>query len=243
VLSRHHPRLVRILAGSAILLLASSAAGATAPPPLPAQIPSAERARLQSLAESASVSAYAAGQPFLVRRDVFEFLLDHPELATHVTGALRLARHRIWRDPEGALRLDDGRGVVGQFTVVYAAPGTRVVYARGEYQSGFMPSMRGQAVVVLEYGVTPAGEQHSLIAPVVRGFVKLDSGLLALVGRLGGAVATAKAEKEAQRLVKILARASRAIDDEPAHIHELVRQRPGVPARDVEEFRRLLRLP
>lgn len=243
MLSRHHPRLPRILAGSAILLLASSAAGATAPPPLPAQIPSAERARLQSLAESASVSAYAAGQPFLVRRDVFEFLLDHPELATHVTGALRLARYRVWRDSDGGLWLDDGWGAVGQFRVVYSAPGMRIVYARGEYQSGFLPSIRGQAVAVLEYDVTPAGAQHSLIAPVVRGFVKVDSGVLDLAGRLVGVVATAKAEKEAQRLVKIFVRVSRALDDNPAHVHALVRQRPGVPPRDVEELRRLLRLP
>src|SRR5205807_10158984 len=93
-----------------------------------------ERARLQEVAEAASVSARAAGEPFIARPDVFEFLLDHPEFATHVTRALKLARYRIWRGPEGGLWLDDGWGVVGQFSVVYATSGTRVVYVHGHYQ-------------------------------------------------------------------------------------------------------------
>jgi hypothetical protein len=233
---------VWVLAGTAAVLLASSAFGAKPAPTLPAQIAPAERARLQDLAESASVSAHAAAEPFLARRDLFEFMLDHPELATHVTRALRLARYRIWRGPEG-LWLDDGWGVVGQFTIVYAAPGTRVVYARGHYQSGFLPSIHGQAVVVIEYGVSPAGQDHSLISPAVTGFVKLDSSVFALAGRLAGTVATAKAQKEARRLVKIFMRASRAIDENPAHVHELVRQRPDVPPGDLAEFRKLLQLP
>src|SRR5205807_10595775 len=54
--------------------------------------------------------------------------------AIHVTRALKLARYRIWRGPEGGLWLDDGWGVVGLFSVVYATSGTRVVYAHGQYQ-------------------------------------------------------------------------------------------------------------
>lgn len=225
-----------------VVVLVSSALGAKPSPTLPLQIPVAERARLQEVAEGASVSARAAGEPFVARHDVFEFLLDHPEFATHVTRALRLARYRIWRDPEG-LWLDDGWGVVGRFSVVYAASGTRVMYARGKYRSAFLPSIHGQAVVVIEYGVHPRGDQRSLISPAVTGFVKLDSGFLAFAGRVAGAVAAAKAEKEAKRLVKIFARASRAIDDNPADVHARVRQRPDVPAGDLEEFRQLLQLP
>jgi hypothetical protein len=188
------------------------------------------------------VSAQATGEPFLARSDVFEFLLDHPEFATHVTRALKLARYRIWRGPEGGLWLDDGWGVVGQFSVVYASHGTRVVFAHGQYQSGLLPSIRGQAVVVIEYGVSPAADRRSLISPAVTGFVRLDSRIIALAGMLASSVATAKAEKEAKKFVRLFARASRAIEDNPAHVHEAVRRRPGVPAQDLEAFRRLLDL-
>jgi hypothetical protein len=224
----------------ALVLLVSNALASR--PTLPEQIPPADRARLQEVADAASVSARANGEPFVARPEVFEFLLDHPEFATHVTRALRLARYRIWRGPEG-LWLDDGWGAIGQFSVVYAAGGTRVMYARGYYQPGFLPSIQGQAVVVIEYGMQPAADHKSLISTAVTGFVKLDSRFLTVAGKVAGAVATAKAEKEAQRLVKVFARATRAIDDNPSHVHEQVRQRQDVPAGDLEEFRRLLHLP
>jgi len=242
VLSRHRAWSAWAVTGTAVVLLASSALAARPAATLPTEIPPAERARLQEVAEGASVSARASSEPFVARRDVFEFLLDHPELATHVTRALRLARYRIWRGA-GGLWLDDGWGVVGRFSVVYAASGTRVVYARGHYQSAFLPSIHGQAVVVIEYGVDPTGNHRSLISPAVTGFVKLDSSFFAFAGRVAGSVATAKAEKEAKRFVKIVARASRAIDESPAHVHEQLRQRPDAPQGDLEEFRQLLRLP
>jgi hypothetical protein len=242
LLSRHRLGSASIVVLVAVVLLASNVPAARPAPTLPAQIPAAERTRLQEVADAASVSARAAGEPFVARPEVFEFLLDHPEFATHVTRALRLARYRIWRGPEG-LWLDDGWGAIGQFSVVYAAGGTRVMYAHGYYQPGFLPSIQGQAVVVIEYGTQPAADQKSLISTAVTGFVKLDSRFLAVAGKLAGAVATAKAEKEAQRLVKVFARASRAIDDNPAHVHQQVRQRQDVPAGDLEEFRRLLHLP
>jgi hypothetical protein len=229
-------------AGIAVAVVVSSALAAKPSPNLPSQIPAREHAKLQEVVDGAAVSARADGEPFLARPDVFEFLLDHPELATHVTRALKLARYRIWRGPDGGLWLDDGWGVVGQFSIVYSASGTRVVYAHGQYQSGLLPSIRGQAVVVIEYGLSPAADRRSLISPSVTGFVRLDSRIVALAGMLAGSVATAKAEKEARRFVKLFARASRAIEDDPAHVLERVQQRPDVPAGDLEEFRRLLGL-
>ena len=242
MLSRHRRGSTCAVAGLAVILLVSGALAAKPSPILPAQIPAGERTRLQQLAEAASVSAQAAGEPFVARPDVFEFLLNHPEFATHVSRALKLARYRIWRGPDGGLWLDDGWGLVGQFSIVYAAAGMRVAYAHGQYQSGLLPSIRGQAVVVIEYGMSPTADQRILISSAVTGFVKLDSRIVALAGMLAGSVATAKAEKEAKRLVKIFAKATRAIEENPARVHEAVRQRPDVPPAELDEFRRLLGL-
>ena len=237
---RRRPTFACALAGTSVLLLSSALAAGPAPT-LPAEIPAAERDRLRQVAETASVSTRAAGDPFVARRDVFEYLLDHPEFATHVTRALRLARYRIWRGPEG-LWLDDGWGAVGQFSLVYAANGTRVMYAWGAYTQWFLPTIRGRAVVVIEYSAKPAPDNRSLISTTVTGFVKLDNRVLDLAGRLVGAVAAAKAEKEARKLIQVFARASRAIDDDPAAVVALVRQRPDVPRHELEEFRQLLEL-
>lgn len=231
-----------VLASAATLLgLVGSALAARPALSLPAGLPPAERRLLEQVSEQASVATRADGEPFVTRRDVFEYLLDHPELATHVTRALRLARYRIWRDAEG-LRLDDGWGATGRFSVVYAASGTRVLYARGRYTPWLLPAIHGQAVVVIEYVVGPAPDHRSLITTTVTGFVKLDSRLLDWASRLAGAAARAKAEKEARLLVRVFARASRGIESDPAGVYALVRQHPDAPAHELEEFRQLLEL-
>jgi len=240
--NRRRPRLHLLLAGAAALLgLAGSALAARPGPTLPADLPPAERLQLQQVTEQASVATRADGEPFITRRDVFEYLLDHPELATHVTRALKLARYRIWREDDG-LWLDDGWGATGRFSVVHATNGTRVMYARGQYKPWLLPTINGQAVVVIEYVAQPAPDSRSLITTTVTGFVKLDSRLLEWAGRFAKAAAAAKAEKEARLLVRVFARASRGIENDPAGVYELVRKRPDAPRRDLEEFHRLLQL-
>ena len=236
------PISVLVLVGSSGVLLAASALTARPAPTLPTEIPAAERSRLAAIAETASLATHAAGEPFVARREVFEYLLDHPEFATHVTRTLRVARYRIWRASDG-LWIDDGWGTVGRFSLVYARDGTRVMHARGRYKQWFLPAIHGQAVVVIEYGAQPAVDGKSRISARVTGFVKLDNPLVELASKFLSAAAEAKAEREARQLVKLFARTTRAIDNDPAGVHELLRQRPDVPRHDLEEFRQLLQLP
>jgi hypothetical protein len=239
---RSRPIRVLGLAGASLALFLSSALAARPVPSLPAEIPASERGRLAAIAETASLATHAAGEPFVARREVFEYLLDHPEFATHVTRTLRVARYRIWRERDG-LWLDDGWGAVGRFSVVYAGNGTRVLYARGRHKQWFLPAIHGHAVVVIEYGTRPAADGKSLISTGVTGFVKLDSPLIEMASKLVHAAATAKAEREARQLVRVFARTTRAIDDDPAGVHERLRQRPDVSRSELAEFRQLLQLP
>jgi len=56
-------------------------------------------------------------------------------------------------------------------------------------------------------------------------------------------LATRKANLEAERLARVFARTSQAIEENPGAVIELLRQRPEVPARELEEFRQLLDSP
>lgn len=224
------------------VLVLGSPAGAHGGPSLlllPNAIPQAQRGELQQVAEAASVRTHVQAEPFVGRRDVFEYLLDHPEFATHVTRVLKLARYRIWHTPEG-LFLDDGWGATGHFSVIHAVSGTRVMHARGQYQQRVLPAINGQAVVVLEYEFQPAPAGRASIKTAVTGFVKLDSRLLNFLSRLAPGIVTAKAETEAHRLVKVFARATRQIEERPAEIYARLRLRPDVPQRELEDFRQLL---
>jgi len=205
-------------------------------------MPPEERERLTRVAEAASVSTRIDAEPFTSRPEVFEYLLDHPDFASHVTQTLRVARYRIWSTPEG-LYLDDGWGATGHFTLVYAARGMRVMYAWGQYKPRFLPSVRGQAVVMLGYEFRPTGDGQNRVASTVTGFVKLESRFLAFVTKLASRAAQDKADTEARRLVKVFARVSQAVQENAAHVYEQLRQRPETPRRELEEFRQLLKVP
>jgi hypothetical protein len=236
------PAVLWLLVVGVILAADGAVAVAGAPVELPSDLPEAARARVRPVTTNPSLAVKVDAEPFVARRDVFEFLLDRPDFATHITRALKLARYRIWRTPSG-LGIDDGWGTVGTFEVVHAGDGLRLMYARGVYHHKILPDINGQAVVVIDYETKPAPQGRSLISAAVSGFVKLDSRILAMASKLATSVATAKGEKEARRLVRLFAKTTHAIDADPAGVFDKVRQQPNVPSAELEEFRRLLNLP
>jgi hypothetical protein len=224
------------------MLLVTPVAAGRGVPRLPSEIPAGVRQRLAPVTDRASVAAHVDGDPFRARRDIFEYLLDHLEFATHVTRALKTARYRVWTVP-GGYGLDDGWGTIGTFEVVYAAPGVRVIHARGEYQQPYLPDIRGQAIISITYDTKPSSSGVTTIATAVDSYVKLESALAAATGALARKAAHAKAEKEGNRLVRVFAKTTRAIEENPVAVWEALRARPDVPRRELEEFRRLLSLP
>ncbi len=206
---------------------------------LPETVPVAEREAFERLASTADVSTRVEAEPFLVRRDVFEYLLDHPPFATQVARTLRLAKFRIWQTAEGMI-LDDGRGLTGQFRVVYAANGTRLFHANGEYNAALLPTIHGQALTMIEYDTSPAPNGRVLLKPAVSGFVRLNSRVLAFGFKALQGAAQRKADLEAHRLMKKFAQVSRALDESPEAVLEKLRQEPGIAPRELEEFGRLL---
>lgn len=222
-----------------LLLLPSAAARAGPDLDLPPSLPAAERQRLRAVAAAAAVSTETAGEPFEARPAAFEYLLDHPEFATRITRAFRLARYRIWRDAEG-LWLDDGWGAVGRFDLVHADRGRRIMYARGRYQPGWLPAIHGEAVVVIAYALGPAADGRSVVAATVTGFVALDSRLLTVLGKALGPVARAKAEREARTLVKVFAKTMRVVEADPAEVRKRLTDDPAVDRRELDAFLSLL---
>ena len=208
-------------------------------PNLPPDMPMAERSRLTSVAAGASIAMRVEGEPFVARREILEYLLDHLAFTTQVTQALRIARLQIWRTPEG-LFLDEGWGTTGRLWVAYAATGTRVIYTRGQHRMSLLPAIRGEVLLIVDYQYVPEASRRDLVKTTVTGFLKLNSRVLSAVLKLGSPVAQKKADREARAIVKLFAKVSRAVEADPEGVYAKLRDRPGVPRAELEEFRALL---
>lgn len=158
-----------------------------------------------------------------------------------MTRALKIARYRIWREA-GSLWLDDGWGVKGMFAVAHAEPGLRLMYAQGAYQSA-LPDIKGRAVVALAYKFQPTPPDRQQVATTLTSFVQIDNAVIRTIGKMGGPLVQRKADREARRLLRVFAKVSRAIEDNPAGVYARVRERADVPKQELEEFRKLLRVP
>ena len=138
--------------------------------------------------------------------------------------------------------LDEGWGTTGRLWVVHAAEGTRVIYTRGRHQMALLPSIHGEMFLIIDYRYVPGDQGRDLVKTAVAGFVKLDSRILSGALKLGSAIAQKKADREARGIVKLFAKVSRAVEEDPAGVYAKLRDRPDVPRAELEEFRALLAL-
>ena len=219
-----------------VLLQPALGAGGEGAHALPPGVPPADLARIEKVLAQATVSTRVEAEPYPLRLDVFDYLLDHPDFATQVTRALKLARYRIWRTPDG-LNLDDGWGVTGLITPMYGARGLRVVYARGRYEQSVLPDIRGQAVILLRYADGPGPNGRVALATSMEVFAQLDSAMLAT---LAGSVARSKATSEARQVLRVFSRLSTHIERRAGEVLAELGRRPEVSRPELEEFRRLI---
>lgn len=225
-----------VLLSVSALLWPLSWAGGDAAPALPSGVPPADRARMENVLSHATISTRVEIEPYPLRLDVFDYLLNHPDFATQVTRALKLARYRIWTSADG-LNLDDGWGVKGLITPFYGDKGLRVVYARGRYEQSVLPDIRGQVIIFVRYGESGATPGRPALVTSMEVFAWLDSGMIA---SLAGSVAKSKATSEARHALKVFSRLSTHLELRADEVLAELARRPEVSRPELEEFRRLL---
>jgi hypothetical protein len=199
-------------------------------------LPAADKARIDKVLAKATVSTRVEIDPYALRLDVVDYLLDHPEFATQVTRALKLARYRIWRTADG-LNLDDGWGVTGIMTPLYGNSGLRVVYARGRYEQSVLPDIRGQAVILLHYAGGPGPSGRPALATSMEVFAQLDS---AVLSSLAGSIAKTKATSEARHVLRMFSRLSTHLDLRADEVLAELARHPDISKTELEGFRKVL---
>jgi hypothetical protein len=225
-----------LLLGAGVLAAPVLGAGEKAAPSLPQGVPPADRARIETVVAKATVSTRVEIDPYSLRLDVVDYLLDHPDFATQVTRALKLARYRIWRTA-GGLNLDDGWGVTGIMTPLYGDAGLRVIYARGRYEQSVLPDINGQAVILLRYAGGPGPNGRPVLITSMEVFAQLDSAMLA---SLAGSIAKSKATSEARHVLKVFSRLSTHLDLRADEVLAELARHPEISKADLDGFRRVL---
>lgn len=202
---------------------------------VPAEVP----VTLRAITVNAPVSAEVRQPPYMVRPEIFEYLIDHPNLIADLARGLGLSRMHVTRTASGFL-LDDGWGLVGECRVLLRRTGFWLLHARGYFDPPVFPRIHGEAIVALAYGYEPRADGKEVVSTSAAGYVRFESRIVNFVARLARPIAQSKAEQAALSVVRDLSKVHQTLQERGELALAGVAGRDGLAQREVEELRRLL---
>jgi hypothetical protein len=117
------------------------------------------RTEVRKLVDDPTILRRLPARLFRTDRHTYQYLLDHLPLSSKLSGLLGFGGYRVKELEGGRLHGDDGRGVTGDFWVVYGDSTKRVFLGEGSYDSWFTPKVSGKVVMVVEYKEVPFGSK------------------------------------------------------------------------------------
>jgi hypothetical protein len=114
-------------------------------------------ARVERVWSAPTLHREVEGRPVAVPLDVYVLFVDAPEVTAAAARRLGLARYTVESLGDGRYRADDGDGARGEYAVLVRAGTRRVVVSTGAHSSGFLGTIRGGALTLVEF--EPRGDE------------------------------------------------------------------------------------
>lgn len=171
---------------------------------------------------------------------VYEYLLDHPPIATVLINRLKLGLYKSEERGSDRFWGSDGEGTQGIAQLVYKDRTSRLYYLEGSHNSRLLPDVTGKAVVFLR--MSPVKEPNGAAAmdSTVVSYTKLDnrilSGLVSLLRPLIGGVVTGKLRKGAETVNRL----GLVMRQHPARVLFEAMDPPALSDRDVAFLKKSL---
>jgi hypothetical protein len=176
---------------------------------------------------------------FRSRPEVLEFLLDHPDFASHVGLALRRGKYRLRRAGD-AYEAEDGQGAYGRMWQLLRDGGRRMFYIEGHYDGLVLPTFSGRLVVLLDTAHREGLDGMTYCEARFAGFVKFDSGVAEILVRAMRALSEAQVDRGVRRFFRHVAAVSQRAYDDPEGLADELDGRPGLSPDILARFRRVL---
>src|SRR5262245_56905298 len=198
---------------------------ALAPAPIPLEdFPPDVRARVRAVLEHPTVRSAGRVETFTCQPAIYDWLLDHPDLAVRLWRLLGAKCSDIL--PEGGDRFvwKDGPSNIHWDTVL-KRHGLRIWYAEGEVRPGLLlPGAPVKAVAVLRYGDGKLGDGRPSLRHQVEVTLHTDSHAVALAARVVGASIPRAGEQVVGQIEMFYAALAWYLDQHPRHAEALFAQ-------------------
>jgi hypothetical protein len=199
--------------------------GTVAPAPIPLdQIASPARERVTAVLQQPTLRTRGRVETFTCQPAVYDWLLDHPDLAVRLWRLLGAKCTDILPESGDRFVWKDGPSAIHWDTVV-KQPGLRIWYAEGEVRPGqHLPGASVQAVAVLRYKEGLLADGRTTLRHQVELTLHTDSHAVALAARILGASAPRAGEQVAGQIEMFYAALAWYLDQHPRQAEALFAQ-------------------
>jgi hypothetical protein len=173
------------------------------------------------------------------RREIWEYLLDHPDFAADVARILREGKYRIRRVADH-YEAEDGRGVRAVMRPLYAANGLRVFYLEGSFDSKWLPTLYGRAILVLDSDYIRSQTGTPLASVALNGHLRIDNALFGALMVLARDFSEKTFDRRVRRFFRHVERVNRRATEDPEGLVALLAASRDVNRQRLAEFRRIL---
>lgn len=204
-----------------------------------------DRQALEEVVRGPTLSREIKGVKFRSRKEVYEYLLNHPDFAAAVARTFGLSEYQIVKDVEvvrasgDSYRGTDGTGVTGHFRVVYADEKKRVFFLDGTLNKKWLPTIFARSVMVLIFEHKANGE-GSYVENDLYGYIKIDNTFVAYLVKLLQPIIGSMAHEKIKHILSVGATVSELAYRDPADFLRKLEESPELSRQELDEFRRTL---
>lgn len=209
------------------------------------RLTSDDRQALAEIVRTPTLSREVRGLKFWSRKEVYEYLLNHPDFAAAVARAFGLSEYQVVKDAK-VLRASgdsywgtDGTGATGHFRVVYADEKKRVFFLDGTLNKKWLPTISARSVMVLIFEHKASGE-GSYVENDLYAYIKIDNTFVAYLVKLLRPIIGSMAHEKIEHILSVGATVSEMAYRDPAGFLKKLEESPELPRKEFDEFRRTL---
>jgi hypothetical protein len=200
------------------------------------QLAPSDRQIAQAVVKNASIYRRLPTRVIDCDPDMFNFLLQHPEVVIDVWRVMGISQVALQRMPNGTYRGTDGAGTIGNVRYLSATWGeaahnTAVILADGAYEGRpFVTPLKVKSIILLRSGAIQETNGRHYVTVRIDTFMKIDQMGIELVARTVQPWISKTADRNYIETLTFVSNFSRTAEKNPQGIERLAARLSGVDA-------------
>lgn len=175
-----------------------------------------------------TVTRTVTGQPARVPIELYQLVVDLPEVTAAAGEHLGAGRYRVARRGPDFFDVADAEGATGTYRVIVKRPGERVLLAHVHRRARLLGDVRGATITRLTFGESRDDDGRPVVTQRIETVARIDHRVAAFIARVLVPLFPGYADRKVAEVFTIAARvATWSVDDGPGFCRWLATQPEG----------------